>query len=596
MPPGQPPAQMMERASAAIQSGQYALAESTLRRVLASSPHDWRVNQWLAEALFFQDKAEAATAFAKQAVKARPESSHSHALLAQCLMKTKKFGDAVAHGNKAIELEPNNAMHWNALGACYMMQEKFELALVPLEKARALAPEDPVIAINYTRVIADHARVDESFRMLHAIAPKFPNDADLLNHLVTKASYIDGFDPAEKLSLAKKMARMYEGPEEKPLPPPLHRIADIGAERVLRIGLVSYDFRTHSCAYFIRPILKHVDRSLATLHCFSTCPDEDDVTSELKSHADSWHKVAGLAPEALAKEIAKQKIDVLVELGGYTMGTSLDACVLRPAPLQVTAIGYPGTLGLRCITHRLVDAVTDTRESDAWFSEKLVRLDGCFLCYDPGAGFPAERKSLASRPDAPIRFGSFNATIKITQGTLDLWASVLSAVPGSTLLLKGYTLGGEVTPAYLKQELAKRGVSPERVICKGRLDSDEHHLRLYDSIDIALETVPYNGTTTTCEALMMGVPVVTLEGREHVSRVGASVLAHAGLPELIATSPAEYVKIASELARDRARLSEYHATLRQRVLASRLCDGAAYAKSWFDEIHRTWKSVGSQGG
>ncbi len=593
MPPAQPPAQLMERATAAIQGGQYALAESTLRRALASSPHDWRVNQWMAEALYFQKKFEQAAPFARQAVKFNPQSPNSHALHALCLMKAGKYDEAKVHCQRAIDLEPSNPMHWNSLGILFMMRENFEAALEPLERAHAIAPEDPLISINYARVVGDHARTDDAFAILRNVARVHPNDPDLINLMVARTSYLADFDPAEKLALARRQAALCEGPADQPLAPAIHRVTDVGADRVLRIGLLSHDLRQHSCAYFVRPLLKHVERSRATLHCFMTSAKPDEVSDELRELADSWHSVAELPPRKLAEAIASERIDVLIELGGYTMGSGTDACVHRPAPLQMTAIGYPGTLGLRSITHRLVDHITDTPESDAWFSEKLVRLDGCFLCYDKGPGFPAARKADALLADGPIRFGSFNATVKITGATLDLWAQVLRAVPGSTLLLKGHTLGGETTPAFLKNELRKRDVDPARLTCKGRTDSGEHHLRLYDSIDIALETVPYNGTTTTCEALMMGVPVITLQGKEHVSRVGASLLTHAGLSELVASTPEEYVRIASGLDRDRARLREYHASLRAKVLASPLCDGASYARNWVHAIRAVWASLGS---
>lgn len=600
MQPAQPPPLLMERAHAAIQGGQYALAESTLRRAIASAPQDWRVNQWLAEALYFQKKFDQARHFAKTAVMANPKSAHSHALFALCLMKSEKYDEAQKHCELATELDPSNAMNWNSLGILWMMRENFERALAPLEKAHALAPADPLISINYARVVGDHAQVDESFEVLRNVEKSHPLDPDLINLMVARTSYLANFDPAEKLALARRVASLSEGPADRPLPTPLHRIAGVGADRPLRIGLVSHDLRAHSCAYFIRPLLRHLDRSRVSVHCFMTSKTEDAVSRELRGllrePAETWQNISRREPKQMAEAIAKERIDVLIDIGGYTMGTGVEACVFRPAPLQMTAIGYPGTLGMRSVTHRIVDSITDTRESDAWYSEKLVRLNGCFLCYDPGSDVPAPRAvnssgDTGSSIAAPIRFGSFNATTKVTQPTLDLWASVLRTVPTGTLTLKGYTLAGEVTPAYLRTQLEKRGIDPARLTCVGRTETGEHHLRYYDNIDIALETVPYNGTTTTCEAMMMGVPVITLAGREHVSRVGASLLTHAGLPELIAHSPEEYVTIASDLANDRARLLKYHASLRDRLLTSALCNGHTYAKHWLDAVCEVWVSL-----
>jgi predicted O-linked N-acetylglucosamine transferase (SPINDLY family) len=304
-----------------------------------------------------------------------------------------------------------------------------------------------------------------------------------------------------------------------------------------------------------------------------------------------------------AKAIADARIDILIELGGNTVGNGLDLCAFRPAPLQATAIGYPGTLGMRTITHRLVDAITDPPPAnpattpDAWFSERLVRLQGCFLCYDPTLdtdSLPPPRATPLSSPHdhaRPIRFGSFNSPSKITRDCLALWASVLRQVEGSTLLLKGYAMSGSVAPQFIKQSMAALGIDPARIECVGRFASVDHHLRAYDRIDIALDTFPYVGTTTTCEALLMGVPVITLAGREHVSRVGASLLTHAGLPELIAQNPASFAQIAAALAHDRPRLSTYHATLRERLLASPLCDAPSYARRWLAALESIWHSL-----
>jgi predicted O-linked N-acetylglucosamine transferase (SPINDLY family) len=230
-----------------------------------------------------------------------------------------------------------------------------------------------------------------------------------------------------------------------------------------------------------------------------------------------------------------------------------------------------------------------TPDPQEMYCEKLIRMDGCFLCYDPGPDAPAPRAVPEKGPDEPVTFGCFSATTKISASTLRLWADVLNAVPDSRLFLKGWSLGGKAAPEYIKGQLSKRGVDPSRVECMGRNPGQDSHLRMYDRMDIALDTVPYVGTTTTCEALLMGVPMVSFAGSEHVSRVGLTLLRQVGLEDLVATSPEQYVSIAKGLATDRARLADLHANLRARLLASALCDAASYCRRFERALRDIWR-------
>lgn len=586
----------MDRAESLLHQRDYAQAESVLRRALATSPQDWRVNHWLAEASFFLDKTDQALAFAKTSARLAPNLSAPYALIGQCLLRKNKLTEALEPLRKAIELAPDDCMTWNSLGVCHMMREEMELALAPIEKAAALAPDDPIIAVNFARVLWYHCQGERSTEMLASLHQRHPHDDAILSNLVAQVNYDVKEPPQRKLELAKRLAAMIEKPAVL-AKPPMHRVADVGAARPLRIGLLSHDLRAHSCAYFTKPILTHVDRARATLHCFSTTASPDEVSKSLAALADSWTDISGKPHDAAARLIADARIDVLIELGGYTMGNGLDICPFRPAPLQVTAIGYPATLGMQTVTHRIVDAITDPPgTSDDHCTERLIRLPACFLCYDPTIDAPSLPPPRPAHSDLsrPIRFGSFNSPSKISNQTIALWADVLRAVEGSTLLLKGYALGGEVAPRFLRDQFSRQGIDPARIECVGRIADASHHLRSYDRIDIALDTWPYVGTTTTCESLLMGVPVITLAGSEHVSRVGVSLLTHAGLPELIAPDRAAFTTIAATLARDRARLSDYHATLRDRLLASALCDAKTYAAHWLTAIESTWRTLAPQ--
>jgi predicted O-linked N-acetylglucosamine transferase (SPINDLY family) len=282
-----------------------------------------------------------------------------------------------------------------------------------------------------------------------------------------------------------------------------------------------------------------------------------------------------------------------VDLAGHTASghaakSRLLVFARKPAPVQVTWLGYPNTTGLKAIDYRMVDEVTDpVEEADAFASETLVRLPGGFLCYggDDGAPAPGPVPSLTT---GTVTFGSFNSPPKLSPATLDAWAQVLTRLPEARLLLKGKPFADAATRALYHGRLAERGVGPERVELAPWLP-EQAHLALYDRIDIALDPFPYNGTTTTCQALWMGVPVVALRGDRHASRVGASLLTQIGLPDLIADSIGAYVEIAVALAGDPARLADLRHSLRLRMAASPLCDAGGFARKTEHAYRTMWQ-------
>jgi predicted O-linked N-acetylglucosamine transferase (SPINDLY family) len=592
MPPG-PPARAQDNKSKAkelLDSGRVAEAESLLRRMVQASANDGEVQFLMGACLFMQGKQDHAFVFAQRAVALAPNHAKSHNLLGQCLMKRNKREEAVTEVKRSVELDPSDAQNWNAYGAMLLLVERSEEAMQPLARAYELEPLDPSIANNYGRVLSDHARPDLCCQILDKALKAHQNELMLLTNFVPMLNYPSGVPKQVRLGAASTLGKMVDAAAAGKV---LHRVTDFDPERPLRVGILSYDFRAHSCSFFFRPILKHLDRAQVDLHCFNCFNFPDRVTDELRGLAPHWHDVSRLNVEQTAQAIADQKIDILLETGGWTSGARVQTLAYRPAPAQGSFLGYPTTTGMRSIGYRIVDGVTDpvgtTPDPQEMYCEKLVRMDGCFLCYDPGPHAPTPRAAPEKRPDEPITFGCFSATTKISASTLRLWADVLNSVPDSRLFLKGWSLGGTMAPEYIRRELAKRGVDGARVECMGRTGAQDDHLRMYDRMDIALDTVPYVGTTTTCEAMLMGVPMVSFAGTEHVSRVGLTLLKQVGLEHLVATSPEQYVAIAKGLAADRARLADLHATLRQRLLASPLCDGATYCRNFERALREVWR-------
>jgi predicted O-linked N-acetylglucosamine transferase (SPINDLY family) len=343
------------------------------------------------------------------------------------------------------------------------------------------------------------------------------------------------------------------------------------------VGYVSPDFLLHSCSFFFEALLEHHDRSKVETICYSNAARGDAVTERLRRLADGWRDIAAMDDAAAARLIAREdRPDILVDLAGHTSGNRL-ALLARPlAPVAATWLGYPNTTGLPSIGYRLTDAVADPPgPADRLFTERLVRLDGGFLAYRPHPEMPepAPRDPQAG----PTVFGCFNNHLKISSGTIALWSAILAQVPESRLVLRSRPLGDPGVAAALRRRFEAAGVASDRLRILPYRATVRAGLEDYAAIDVALDPTPYNGTTTTCEALWMGVPVVTLAGDRHAARVGASILTHAGLADLVAATPADYVQIASSLAADRARLADDRRTLRPRMAASPVADGRRLA-------------------
>jgi predicted O-linked N-acetylglucosamine transferase (SPINDLY family) len=361
-------------------------------------------------------------------------------------------------------------------------------------------------------------------------------------------------------------------------------------ERRLRVGYLSADMRLHSVAYFLAPLLAAHDRAAVEVHGFPSVRRPDATTERLRGLCDGWTPVHALSDADAAAAIRDAGIDVLVELGGHTGQSRLRVLAHRPAPVQVSWLGYPNTTGLDAVGFRLTDAMVDPEgDADAHHVEKLWRLPSGFLCYEP----PPAAPDVGPPPSAAtgtITFGSFNTLAKTSPRTIELWARILRHVEGSRLVLKSGPLADAGVRQRVTQLFAQQGVDAARLVLDGRTGSLDAHLARYGEIDVALDPFPYNGTTTTCEALWMGVPVVALEGDRHVARVSASILRRLGLDGLVASTPKDYQAIATGLARDRARLAELRRGMRERMRGSPLGDGARFAREVEQAYRAMWRA------
>lgn len=363
---------------------------------------------------------------------------------------------------------------------------------------------------------------------------------------------------------------------------------DKDSERKLNIGYVSPDFRTHSVAFFLEDVLAHHNRKQVRVFCYSSTGKPDDFTHRFRELADVWRDIANISDDEAAQIIKKDKIDILVDLAGHTRNSRILIFARKPAPVQVTWLGYPDTTGLSTMDYRLTDTIADPPGiADTLATETLVRLDDGFLCYRPsGESYPISPSPVLS--SGIVTFGSFNNNAKISEKTVALWARILSRVPGSRLKLKSRSFADFGTRKHILERFHSHGIPSDRIWFEGYRVSLKEHFLLYGSVDIALDTFPYNGTTTTCEALWMGVPVITLLGNSHVSRVGASLLHQVGLDELIASSEEEYVEKTVALSKDIDLLVELRSSLRGHLAESPLLDAEAFSAKIEAAFQRMW--------
>jgi predicted O-linked N-acetylglucosamine transferase (SPINDLY family) len=508
----------------------------------------------LGETLRLGGQANAAGVWYRAALKLNPRLPNAHTALGAMAADASHFDEAIGHFQRALEVDEN------------------------FHPARGYL----------ATVLDESGRLDEAQVAYRQAVTRRPDDAVAHSVLLFNMPFWPSVSASDILAEARAWnARHAHTLAAHVQPHPNER----APERRLRIGYVSPDFQTHVQSLFTIPLLQNHEHEQFEIHCYSSVVTPTAQTERIRSYADVWRDVGALDDAALAELIRRDRIDILVDLTMHMIGRRLLAFARRPAPIQLCWLAYPGTTGLETMDYRLSDPFLDPEDANGEvYSEQTVRLPDSFWCYDPLTDVP-EVGALPAQSSGRITFGCLNHFRKINAGVLRLWAAVLAEVPSSRLLL--------MAPAGSARERVRSifeaaNVQPERVEfverC-GRLD----YLRKYHEIDICLDTFPYNGHTTSLDALWMGVPTVTLAGDTVVGRAGVCQAMNVGLPELIATTPEQYVRVASSLAAERERLGELRRTLRERMQRSPLMDGPRFARN-LEAIYRdVWRRFCARG-
>jgi protein O-GlcNAc transferase len=558
-----------------VREGQNAAARATYLAVLAADPNQAEAHHNLGCLDRDEGDGQAALQRFLTATQLRPTLVEAWDNLGVALLSTGQAEQALAAFDRALALAPSSAKrHYNRANALQALL-RFDDSIAAYRQALALQPDYALALNNLANALRASHRVAEAMPVFAAAHHADAYHLDAFSNWLMTQLYLDEASPQ---ALAQAHAA-YSHAVEVVHGPAAPRWSRAPAGQRLRVGLVSADFRRHSVAFFVEPLLRHWPHDVAEVICFAQQAEPADATTaKLRALADGWHKIQALDDAAAAACIAAQGIDILVDLAGHSAHTRLPLFARRPAPRQVSWLGYPHITGLPQIDARLVDALTDPDDlpvDPVRDGERLLRLPAPFLCYAPPESAPSVRMRAA---EGPVVFASFNTLPKLSAPTIALWARVLAAVPGAVLRLKDRAFGDQATCARVRADFSHHGIDAARITLLPATRSLNDHLEAYGSADIALDPTPYAGTTTTCEALWMGVPVVTLAGKAHASRVGVSLLQAVGLPELIAADADAYVTCAVNLAADVGRRQALRAGMRARLRASALLDGAGFAQ------------------
>jgi protein O-GlcNAc transferase len=593
-------------------------AEASYCRAIGIHPDFAEGYYNLGRVLAVRGKPDEAAASYQRAVTIRPDFFMAHNNLGIIFEKLDKLDEAVTCYRRALALNPDYAQAYNNLGNACKKQDKPDEAVTCYQSALALNPDYAEAYNNLGIVLYEQGRLDEAAACYGKALGLKPDDEDVHNNLgnvfkeqgkptdaeacyrkalALKPDYAEArsnllfclnYHPAiskeqlfeEHLAWDARHGRQGKGKLK------LSR-NDPSPNRPLRIGYVSADLGRHPVGYFLSSVLPAHDRRSFKVFCYSGRVKEDDLTLHLRTNSDAWRPTRGLDDDALAEIIRADAIDILVDLSGHTAGNRLTMFAQKPAPVQMSWLGYWATTGMAAIDYVITDMITVPPGEERFFAEKVLRLPESRFCYTP----PLNAPPVAPPPfvrKGYVTFGCFNNLAKITPQVVELWADLLREVTAARLILKWKSFEDAATKDRYLEMFAGNGIGADRVELRG-WSPHGAMLAEYGDIDIALDPFPFSGGLTSCEALWMGVPVITLSGTLPVSRQTAGFLTNLGLGGLVAGDAAQYLDIAAGLAREPARLAELRLGMRPRMAASPLCDGSRFARSLEAAYREAWQ-------
>ena len=550
----------------------HQLFPSRVRGAKAEEPPDAALQHAIKE--FNASNLAGAYAIAEPIVRCDPQYHAAWNLLGAVELGWGNNEAATRHFERAIAVQPGSAPYLSNCGEAFRRAGRIDDAVEYCRAAVEADPRDAPAHHNLALALTAMGEVEGAYVAFQSALTIRPDFMSARSGFLFLLCHHPGIDAANVLAEHRRWDELHA---RALVPMPAPRALRADSERPIRVGYVSGDFWRHALSYFIEPLLTHHDPASFEVFCYHNSRKADEVTERLRACVSHWRDIAGMTDEAVAQQVSRDGIDILVDLAGHTAGNRLGVFARKPAPVQVSYVGYLNTTGLHSMDFRITDAYADPpATSDALYTERLVRMPHSQWCYRPPSDTP-EVNALPALKRGTVTYGSLHNLAKINRSVIELWARLLLRHPNSELLIGG--IPAEAVRRRLREQFSESGIDSARLQLIGKCSFDDYW-RLYHRIDISLDAFPYNGATTTCESLWMGVPVVTLAGSHAAARSGVSLLSTAGLPELIADSPQRYVDIAVELARDMQRLTGLRATLRATMQRSPLMDEAGHARAF----------------
>jgi protein O-GlcNAc transferase len=595
-------------------------AEALYREIASWSPETAEVWNRLGAICFETNRFQESLEYLQRAKDLDPRDPVFHSNYGGVLLSINRFEDASVCFARAAALKPQEPDYHYYLGYSHELCHRLDKALTAYHKALDLKKDWPELLcrighLHYRRhelgatiramqravelkpdyaeayetlglAVLGQGRPDEAFKYLLKAWRYVPESSRTHSNVIACQNYSMNFSSADILAHGRHWDKLHAQPPAVKR----RRLAnEPDPERRIRVGYLSPDFYTHPVSYFFESLLKGHDPEHIDVFCYADVAVPDRTTDRLKRLAPRWTPVNRMTDTGVMEQIIEDRIDILVDLSGHTKGHRLHVFAMKPAPIQVSYLGYPNTTGLSAMDYRLTDDIADPPGvTDDDYTEMLIRLPEGFLCYTP--------PETAPQPSGPpclkngfVTFGSFNNTAKVNDDVVRTWALILTVVPHSRIMMKFRTLVCLETRRRYLHIFGEYGIEKERVIFVDHIPTLEDHLALYGHIDIALDPFPYNGTTTTCEAMWQGAPIVTLTGHSHAGRVGASLLNQIGLGEMAASDIEEYLAMAVLLAGDEERLIAFRKGLRERMSSSSLCDAPRFTRTVENTYRLIWR-------
>jgi protein O-GlcNAc transferase len=504
---------------------------------------------------------------------------------ARRLFEAGRSAEAEDQCRQALRVDPSDPHVLQLLAVINLQSGRFQIANVLIRKALTIDPLVPRFHNSLGLILLSQGDPDQAIEAFREALRINPGYAIARSNLLWALHFTSSCDRATLLAEARAWGDYHAEPLRHTHYPHVNSAA---CNRRLRIGYVSADLRHHPVGYFMESVLSSHDPSQVEVFCYANSAQVDDLTMRLRAASHHWRDVVGLADDETVTRIRRDQIDILIDLSGHTAGNRLAVFAHKPAPVQATWMGYLDTTGVPAVDYLIADPRVCPVGDEEYYVENIVRLPQVSQCFTPQHDLDVAPLPAASR--RRVTFGCLNSVPKIGMPVAAIWAEILQAVPGSCLFLKDSALDDMGVRQRVRRAFAAHGISPERILTAGR-SAHQDHLAAYAGVDIALDPFPFNGCTSTAEALWMGVPVVSLVGERFSSRVGLSFLSAVGLPELAATSADEYVNAAVTLASDLDSLARLREGLRSRVAQSPLCDGLRFTRNLeiaYREMWRRW--------